>query len=262
MKDLKVVSKSQQRRKAVQKDLKADTIIHLLVDASGSMSSITKDTLEGFNSFIAAQKKEEAEMEGGEGVLVTLTLFDTEWDRRNGWDQKLRIVRPYEIVKLDDVPELTGDVYHAEGGTPLRDSLAYSIQHTDDTLARVSTKNPDVLFVVITDGGENQSKEFSASDVREMVQSREKSGWTFVYMGADQDSWAETQNLGFQYGNVQNYAKADIANDAFATVATASNAMRATSRVMKKQGLVAESYTTSTIFADAGVRTEDDSVVE
>lgn len=257
MTDLKVVSKSQQRRKAIQKDLKADTIIHMLVDASGSMSGITDATLEGFNSFIAKQKEEEAKGEG-EGVLVTLTLFDTEWDNGNGrYGQKLRLVRPYEVMKLEDVPGLDSSVYNAEGGTPLRDSMAYSIQHTDDVLARVKTKNPDVLFVVITDGGENQSKEFKSNDVKTMVEAREASGWTFVYMGADQDSWSETQNLGFKYGNVQNYVKSDIAGDAFGNIAVASNAMRSTSRTMKAKGLVAESYTTDTFFADAGVRTED-----
>jgi ribosomal protein L35 len=256
MSDLKVVSKSQARRiksqkgENIKKDLKADTIIHMLVDASGSMGSIAGATLEGFNSFIAKQKEEEAKGEGA-GVLVTLTLFDTEWNDTKRWEQKMRIVRPYDAMPLNDVPVLDYDVYNPEGGTPLHDSMMQSIQHTDRVLSRVKTKNPDVLFVVITDGDDNQSKEFKPNDIKSMVTSRETTGWTFVYMGADQDSWAQTESLGFHAGNVQNYAKADIANDAFGNIAYASNAMRSTSRNLKAKGLVGESYTTSSFFADA-----------
>lgn len=250
MKDLKVVSKSQQKRKAVQKDLKADTIIHLLVDASGSMSGITQDTLEGMNSFIAGQKKEEGR------VLVTVSFFDTEWIP-NTFDHRFRMQRPFEIVDLQELPEFTTEHYKAEGGTPLRDAMGDSILHTDRTLARVKkAKKTDVLFVVITDGGENQSEEFSAKDIREMVEARQKQGWNFIYMGADQDSWAQTESLGFAKDNVMNYAKSDISNNAFANIGAATTVMRSASRDLKAKGLVAERYTTTSYFADAGVTEE------
>ena len=262
MTDLKIVSKSQQKRldiqrkKKVKKDLVADTIIHILVDASGSMLGITDATIEGVNSFISKQREDK---EGT--VLVTLTMFDSEFDMEaggaRGWNspQKLRLVRPYEVLVLGDVPVLDREVYKADGGTPLRDGLGHSIQHTDGILERVKTKNPDVLFLVVTDGGENTSQEFTAPHIKEMIEQREKQGWTFVYMGADHDSWAETANLGFQYSNVRNYAKADVAEDAFGNLAVATTAYRATSRTAKAQGLVG-SYTTSSFFADAGI-TED-----
>lgn len=245
MKDLKVVSKSQQKRKAVQKDLKADTIIHLLVDASGSMSGITADTLGGINGFIKEQKEEEGR------VLVTMSFFDSE----GTWHEPvLRIQRPFEIVDLHDIPEVTCHHYKAQGGTPLRDAMGHSIQHTDNTLARVKkAKKTDVLFVVITDGGENTSQEFSDRAIKAMVEEREGRGWTFVYMGADQDSWAETSNLGFQVGNVRNYTKADIQQDAFGNLANATRVMRTTSADLKAKGLVAEAYSTTSYFADAGV---------
>ena len=250
MKDLKVVSKSQQRRKAIQKDLRADTIIHLLIDASGSMANITSATLEGVNQYIRKQREEEGK------VLVTVTMFDTyaDWSSRP-FVHTLRLARPFAIVDLADVPELTTDDYKADGGTPLRDALGYSIQHTDDTLARVKkAKKTDVFFVVVTDGQENQSQEFSNGDIKALIEEREAKGWTFVYMGADQDSWAETQTLGFRVGNVRNYAKADIQADAFGNLAAATTSYRSTSRDMKARGLVAEAYATSSVFADAGIK--------
>ncbi len=234
--------------KVVKKKVEADTLITVIIDASGSMSGITEATLEGYNSFISKQREEEGT------VLVSLVLFDSEWEAGYG-GQKLRLVRPYTALSLDEVPELTRDVYTAGGGTPLRDAIGNGISQTDDILKTISTANPDTLVVIITDGGENTSQDYSGNLVKEMVKKREADGWTFIYMGANQDSWAETQHLGFQQGNVMNYAAADIKEGAFAKVAAATHHHRATSRAAKLGGLET-SYTTTAYFADAGV-TED-----
>jgi hypothetical protein len=85
-----------------------------------------------------------------------------------------------------------------------------------------------------------------------MIQGRENLGWTFIYMGANQDSWAETQQYGFQKGNVMNYVAADIQGGAFDKVAVATAYHRGTSRDLKAKGLVG-SYTTSAFFNEAGV---------
>jgi len=247
MENLKVVKK--------KKDLIADTVITVIIDASGSMSGITSATLEGYNSFIEKQKEEDGE------VLVSLVLFDSEWDVVNrgrsayGDNQILRLVRPYTAMPLDKVPELTTDVYKAGGGTPLRDAIGNGINYTDDVLNRVKTESPDALVVIITDGGENTSKDYGAGLVKEMIQKREDDSWTFIYMGANQDSWAETQNLGFNKGNVMNYAAVDIKEGAFAKVAASTVAYRGMSSTAKAGGLVG-SYTTTSFFSDAGV-TED-----
>lgn len=232
--------------KVVKQKVEADTLVTVIIDASGSMHGITSATLEGYNSFIDKQREEEGT------VLVSLILFDSEWD---GGKQKLRLVRPYTALNLSEVPVLTDEVYKAGGGTPLRDAIGNGISQTDDILKTISTANPDTLVVIITDGGENTSQDYSGNLVKEMVKKREADGWTFIYMGANQDSWAETQHLGFQQGNVMNYAAHDIKEGAFAKVAAATHHHRATSRAAKLGGLET-SYTTTAYFADAGV-TED-----
>ena len=232
--------------KVVKQKVEADTLVTVIIDASGSMMGITGATLEGYNSFIDKQREEEGD------VLVSLVIFDSEWD---GGKQKLRLVRPYTALALSEVPVLTNEVYEARGGTPLRDAIGNGISQTDDILKTISTENPDTLIVIITDGGENTSQDYSGNLVKEMVKKREADGWTFIYMGANQDSWAETQHLGFQQGNVMNYAAHDIKEGAFAKVAAATHHHRATSRAAKLGGLET-SYTTTAYFADAGV-TED-----
>lgn len=236
------------------KDLNADTVITIIIDASGSMSGITGATLEGYNSFIEKQREEEGD------VLVSLILFDSDWEDGSYSLQKLRLVRPYTALPLDEVPELTNEVYRANGGTPLRDAMGRGIGFTDDILQTVKTENPDTLVLVITDGGENTSRDYGAGLIKEMVEAREESGWTFIYMGANQDSWSETQGLGFSVGNVMNYAAHDIKEGAFDKIAVSTVNYRSVSREEKTSGLVG-SYTTSNFFNDAGV-TEDQPVNE
>jgi hypothetical protein len=236
------------------KNLNADTVITVVIDASGSMGHITGATLEGYNSFIEKQREEKGD------VLVSLILFDSEWEDGSYNKQKLRLVRPYTALPLEEVPELTTDVYRAHGGTPLRDAMGKGISFTDDTLKRVKTKNPDILVLVVTDGGENTSRDYGEGLIREMVAKREEDGWTFIYMGANQDSWSETQNLGFSVGNVMNYAAHDIKEGAFDKIAVSTVNYRNMSREEKTSGLVG-SYTTTAFFADAGV-TEDQPVSE
>jgi hypothetical protein len=247
MADLKVVKKGRKSKRT----LKADTVINVVIDMSGSMCGITDDTIGGFNSFIEEQRKVEGD------VLVSLVLFDSE----GGWGthSKTRLVRPYTALPLEQVPLLTRDVYCPSGGTPLRDAIGSNILDTDDILTRVKTKNPDVFNVIITDGGENTSNKFSAVDIKEMIQGRENVGWSFIYMGANQDSWAETQQYGFQQGNVMNYAAADIQGGAFDKIAVATSYHRGVSRSLKAEGL-SESYTTTAFFNDAGVTEEEPAV--
>lgn len=256
MADLKVKTK-QGSKKA--KTLRADTVITIVLDGSGSMNGITGATLEGYNEFINKQREEDGR------VLVSLVIFDSSWEANEGGgynfggEQKLRMIRPYTALALEEVPELTREVYKAEGGTPLRDAIGNSIGFTDDILQRIPKKdNPDTLMVIITDGGENTSQDYGAGLIKEMIKAREDSGWTFIYMGANQDSWAETQNLGFNQGNVMNYAAHDIKKGAFAKVAASTATYRSMSSTAKAEGLDC-SYTTTSFFEDAGV-TEDQPV--
>jgi Mg-chelatase subunit ChlD len=162
--------------------------IVVVLDRSGSMESIKNDMIGGFNTFIAEQKKLPGE------CLVTLTQFDTEYD----------IV--YSGKPLKDVPGLE---LVPRGSTALLDAVGRTINDVGARLkATAEDQRPErVLFVIVTDGQENVSHEFTITAINQMVtHQRDKYKWEFVYLGANQDSFAEAQKLGIHIA--QNF-KAD-----------------------------------------------------
>ncbi|GAH73485.1 unnamed protein product, partial [marine sediment metagenome] len=62
------------------------------------------------------------------------------------------------------------------------------------------------LFIIMTDGHENASKEYNLDSATKLIKSSEKSGWSFIYLGADQDAWANARGLGLARGNVMSFS--------------------------------------------------------
>ena len=223
------------------KDLKGDIAIQVLIDASGSMGSIANDTMTGYNTFIEQQRKEP-------GVaLVSLTLFESG-----------NVTKVYEAMPIDKVPTLTRDVYRVGGGTPLLDAVGDAIEAQTAILERTeradgAAGNPDSLMLIMTDGEENSSRHRSTNDIKEMVEGRESTGWTFVYMGADHNSWAQTSGMGFSAHNTVDYSRGNV-EEAFGTLSAATSHYRATSTISR--GMGAEMYETKAFFNDAGIDTK------
>lgn len=167
----------------------ADAVhVTVLLDRSGSMNAIADDAIGGFNRFIDEQTHLPGE------CRVTLVQFDNK--------------DPHEVVldaaPVGEVPPLTSTTYQPRGMTPLLDALGRVLTMTD---RRVAT-HPDEsqLVAVITDGHENASREFSRSDVAEMVRQRSDAGWAFVFLGANIDSFAESRAMGLQHGHAGDWA--------------------------------------------------------
>lgn len=163
-------------------DANAARIVCIL-DRSGSMQALTTDTIGGYNSFIGKQREE------APGARVTTVLFD---DR-------------YETIcdgrAIADVEPLTQKEYYARGSTALLDAVGSTILRVDGGFkqARKCPRSELVVFMIITDGLENASREFSRPAVRKLVSdAQEKYGWKFVFMGANIDSAAEAGSLGIE----------------------------------------------------------------
>ena len=164
------------------------TDITLVVDRSGSMSNVKEDAEGGVNSFITSQAKEPGE------ALLTLVQFDTE----------------YEFVhKGVPIAEVPAYELHPRGMTALLDAVGRGINETGERLAGINESDRPglVIFVVMTDGLENSSREFSKSQLKEMVDRQQRGyNWQFTFLGANQDAFAEAGDMGFHAAGVANYA--------------------------------------------------------
>ena len=154
-----------------------------ILDRSGSMGGLEKDTIGGYNSLIEKQKKEEGE------ALVSTVLFDHE--------QEVLLDR----VPLDKVRKMTEDEYYVRGCTALLDAIGGAIHHIGNVhkYAREEDMPEKTIFVITTDGLENASKRYSYRDVKKMIERQEeKYNWEFLFLGANIDVAKESGRLGIR----------------------------------------------------------------
>lgn len=167
------------------------TKIVFVVDRSGSMRSIAKDIIGGYNKFIADQKA----LKHGT-CDVSFYQFDTEYDA------------VYENTPIDFVKELDYKTFVPLGGTALYDAVGRTIESVGKTLAALKEEErPDkVLFVILTDGEENSSRTYKSDQVKTMIEHQNTNyKWQFTYIGANQNAWATGQALGINYASSLTY---------------------------------------------------------
>jgi uncharacterized protein YegL len=173
------------------------TAIALIVDRSGSMSSVVDDTIGGVNSFVNKQR----EVEGD--CSVTLVQFDD------------RIETIHDFVDIKQVPELTSEVYFARGWTALYDAIGMTSKTLGERLASMPEEErpAKVIVAVITDGQENHSTEYTKETIKAMITEQEtKYNWDFNFISADLESYNDASNLGFSTGKTAFYSTASTSN--------------------------------------------------
>jgi hypothetical protein len=167
------------------------------------MEAIKDETISGFNHLLKEQKA------AGDNASFTLVQFDSE---------STEVV--HESRPIRGVPDLNGDTFQPRGSTPLLDALGQTIESTGRTLAAIpeATRPDKIVFVVITDGQENASHLFTKTRVKEMIDHQTaKYNWKFIYLGANQDAFAEAGSVGIAVGTAANYAPSKMA-EAYAGV--------------------------------------------
>ncbi len=159
-----------------------------ILDRSGSMDQVRRATISGFNEYVQTLKADRASE-----YRMSLTLFNTGSERR------------FSAMPISEVPKLSEDTYRPDGSTALYDAAC-------ETLADHESEDCDkMLVVVMTDGEENASKVYNESHFRAMVKVLRGTGRaSFVFLGANQDSWANAQKWGFQRQNVATYNSTDV----------------------------------------------------
>jgi Mg-chelatase subunit ChlD len=185
------------------------TRIAVILDRSGSMHSVREATVAGFNEFVRDQKKTPGE------VKLKLVQFDDQYEEV--FDQNLH-----------EVPELTQATFVPRGWTALLDAQGRTIVALGAELAaQAEDQRPSkVIVMTLTDGEENRSKEYNLSQIAAMIkEQREKYGWEFVFLGANQDAVkvAATMNIDPQAAVTYNANAKAMGNVMRATSANVSN---------------------------------------
>lgn len=162
--------------------------IAIVLDRSGSMISVKADTEGGLKAFLATQAEAPGE------TTVSLYQFDTAYEA------------VYENRALADVPEYT---LVPRGGTALLDAVGRTISAVGADLAAMpeGDRPGEVVVVILTDGEENSSREFTLPAVKKMItEQQDVYGWKFVFLGADQDAFEAAGGMGIARGTTLSYA--------------------------------------------------------
>ena len=196
---MKKKSKSRKAKTAAKKNKKTKlyvkkgqitgpTLVAFLLDETGSMMSCKQATISGFNEYIQTLKNTKQD------INFTLTKFNS-----------LKSEVTHDCVALKDVKELNDQNYVPDNGTPLYDAIGSTIRMTEKNK---DLKKRKVLVIIQTDGEENASHEFTRDTICELIKEKEKAGWTFVFLGANIDSYKVANSIGVKASNTANYSTA------------------------------------------------------
>ena len=166
------------------------TELVFILDRSGSMAGLEKDTIGGFNSLIEKQRKEP-----GNAVVSTI-LFDHESE----------VI--HDRLPLEDIPPMTDKEYYVRGCTALLDAVGGAIHHIGNVhkYARCEDVPDKTLFIITTDGMENASRHYTYDKIHAMIKrQQEKFGWEFIFLGANIDAAAEAKRFGIDESRAANY---------------------------------------------------------
>lgn len=193
------------------------TELVFILDRSGSMAGLEKDTIGGFNSLIAKQKKQE-------GVCFVSTVL---------FDNVSEVI--HDRVNLNEIAPLTDKDYCVHGCTALIDAIGGAIHHIANVhrYARAEDVPEHTMFVIMTDGCENASRKYTSGRVKAMIEhEKEKYGWEFLFIGANIDAVETAVNFGIGADRAVNYhADSQGTGIVYDTVSTAVSGMRASAPI-------------------------------
>lgn len=162
------------------------TEIVCIVDQSTSMGGLRAEVITGINQFIKSQREQEGE------ANFTLIFFDS----------TVKLI--HNSININDVPDLTNETYRPQGCTAMNDGIAMGINtigaklHTQDESERAGK----VIVAIMTDGQENQSREFTTENIKDMIDHQtEKYSWEFIFMAANIDLDTAADAIGIRGNN-------------------------------------------------------------
>ncbi len=165
------------------------TEIVFILDRSGSMSGLEKDTIGGFNSMIEKQKKQDGK------AYVSTILFDHE------------SIVLHDRLPLEQIKPMTENDYTVRGCTALLDAIGGAVKHISNIhrYARPEDVPEHTMFVITTDGLENASRRYNSRDIKKMIERKKEEGWEFLFIGANIDAIETANTYGIGSDRAVNY---------------------------------------------------------
>ena len=163
------------------------THITLVLDMSGSMTSLSKDLIGGVNTFLQEQKAMP------EKLTISQYRFDT------------AIERDYHVADSALVADLTEEIYKPRGMTALIDACCIAIDETGQQLANMPehARPGKVIFLIYTDGAENSSCQYTTHHLSQRITTQESEfNWDFLFLGAHADAFSQARSYGVKTGKM------------------------------------------------------------
>jgi uncharacterized protein YegL len=199
-----------------------------VLDDSASMRNCRDTTISGFNEFLQAQVADDKKT--NIKTYISLVKFDG-----------AGVKQVYSYVRAKKVAPLTENDYDPRGLTNLYDAIGSTITTINNQLTeQAKADRPAPIITILTDGNENASKVYSSVDVKQMVEKAEGKNWTFMFLGANIDTFAVGSALGFSAHNSTSYNTKNMGETMFA----------ATSRVSNMKVMRAAGATTAMVYSD------------
>jgi len=171
------------------------TELVFIIDKSGSMAGMEKDTIGGFNAMIEKQKQQEGK------VYVTTAFFSNDSE----------II--HDRLDLNDIKPLTENDYQVGGCTALLDAIGGAISHITNIHKYIRKEDvPEhTIFLITTDGMENASNNYTRERVKELIKNREENkGWEFIFVAANIDAVETAENIGIRRDRAVDYCCDEI----------------------------------------------------
>ncbi len=167
------------------------TELVFILDKSGSMAGMEKDTIGGFNAMIEKQKAIDGK------VYVSTVLF-------SNYSEVL-----HDRKTLEEIKPLTEKDYQVGGCTALLDALGGAIKHVGNIhkYARPEDVPTKTMFIITTDGMENASRKYDGKQIKEMINNQEKTyGWEFLFLASNIDAATTAESIGIRKERAVNYS--------------------------------------------------------
>ena len=174
------------------------TELVFILDRSGSMSGLESDTIGGYNSTLMKQREAKGECH------ITTVLFDDQYELI------------HDRINIKAISQITEKEYFVRGSTALVDAIGKTIHKIGNAQKYTADeyRAEKVVFVIITDGLENASREYSSSQIKHMIErQKERYGWEFIFLGANIDAVETAAQYGIGANRAQNFHADSIGID-------------------------------------------------